>query len=287
MPTPSNLLPPETSIGPVALTVPDLDRSQHFYQDILGLQPGNPRGTILDMQAGVQPIVTLYVDPSAPPPPLHATGLYHMAIRVPSRLDFARTLRHLANSGWRIEGAADHGVSEALYLSDPDQNGIEIYHDRPRESWPRSSSGSIQMGTDPLDVDGVLGLLEKKGGEWNGMAPKTVMGHVHLKVSNIPSSVAFYCDVLGFELQQRYGSAAAFVSAGGYHHHIGMNTWESAAGPTSEPGSRGLRHFTIRLPDQASLEQALARVEAAGQPVQKDPQGYLLHDPAGNHILMI
>jgi len=181
-----------------------------------------------------------------------------------------------------LQGVADHGVSEALYLADPDGNGIEVYRDRPREAWP-IVNGRLHMGADPLDLDGVL--AEDGGGDGRGLAPGTVIGHVHLHVSRLADAERFYVDVLGFELMQRYGPSALFVSAGGYHHHIGLNTWAGVGAPPPPPGAIGLRHFVVKLPAEAARADVETRLRSARVPFDTTPEGVLVHDPAGHAIL--
>ena len=179
------------------------------------------------------------------------TGLYHFALLVPRRADLARWLAHAARDRVPLVGLSDHFVSEALYLSDPDGHGIEIYWDRPREVW--EGQVAARMTTLPLDVDDLLGELDDPGaGQFDGLPDDTVMGHVHLKVAAIPETVAFYRDLLGFGLMAQLGEQAAFLGAGGYHHHIGANTWESAGAAPPPPGTAALRHATIVLPDEAA-----------------------------------
>jgi catechol 2,3-dioxygenase len=183
-----------------------------------------------------------------------------------------------------MQGAADHGVSEALYLADVDGNGIEIYRDRPRGEWP-IVDGRLQMGADPIDFDDLLAAAdEKPASAGEGLAHGTVIGHVHLHVSRIADAQRFYVDVLGFELVQRYGPSALFVSAGGYHHHVGLNTWAGVGAPPPPPGAVGLRHFDVRLPGDAAVADVLVRVRAADVPIESVTGGFLVRDPAGNAI---
>ena len=280
------LIHPATRPGLVALTVPNLERSLEFYEHGLGLQVERYQmgHAILRPSAGRE-LLELVEKTDAVRPLGRRTGLYHMAILLPSRLDLARALRRLVQNRWPVQGAADHLVSEALYLSDPDGNGIEIYRDRPRDEWPYRE-GQIQMATDPLDIQGLQSELQDDRQPWSGLPSATVLGHVHLKVAGIPEAEAFYCRVLGFDLVTRYGPSAAFVSAGGYHHHIGLNTWESAGAPPPAPDSAGLRYFTLRLPDETELGKVTARIHQAGIALQETPQGLLVRDPSGNGIML-
>src|SRR5262245_52154530 len=221
-----------TAVGAVHLTSADLDRAIRFYQTRLGLTLHRRDTSTASLGAGPGTDDLLVLTESASARRFHGvTGLYHFAILVPTRLDLAQSLRRLVDSGTVMQGFADHGVSEAIYLADPDGNGIEIYRDRPREQWPFGSDGQLQMGTLPLDVERLLNDLGKEPIWWPGLPAGTKMGHVHLHVSHLESSEQFYVNVLGFNLMQRYGHAALFVSAGGYHHHVGLNTWAGVGSP--------------------------------------------------------
>lgn len=270
-------------MGLVSLTVADLTRSLLFYGDVLGLRPvERSAGSALLIAADETPLLRLVEQPGARPKPARAAGLYHFAILLPGRSDLARWLRHVLESGWPLQGWSDHGVSEAIYLADPDGNGIEIYRDRPRAEWPMAN-GDLQMVTDPLDAASLLALAD--GAEpWQAMPAGALMGHVHLHVASIPQAQAFYCEVLGFDLVQRYGPSALFVSAGGYHHHIGLNTWAGVGAPPAPAGSAGLRFFTIVIPDETSLASLVARVQQAGIAVTPRDGGWQLQDPSGNGI---
>ncbi|WP_119069648.1 VOC family protein [Aggregatilinea lenta] len=275
---------PGTHPGTVHLTVSDLARSLDFYRRALGLRVHHQDAGTATLGAGANDLLALVEQPGAQA--VHGvTGLYHFAILLPSRLDLARTLRHLAETRTPLQGFADHLVSEAIYLPDPDGNGIELYRDRPRDEWNWDGT-AVRMATDPLDVDGLLAELQGDDAPYEGMPPGTVMGHVHLHVSDLAVAQAFYCDVLGFDLITRYGDAALFVSAGGYHHHIGLNTWAGVGAPPPPPDAVGLRYFEIVLPDAPALAEVLARVEAARLPSAPHADGVLLHDPSRNGILL-
>jgi catechol 2,3-dioxygenase len=273
-----------TSMGAVHLTVADLDRSLEHYRRAVGLEVLEQGGGRARLGLADRELVVLVEAPGARPAS-GRTGLYHLALLVPSRVDLARWLAHAVRDRVPLVGLADHFVSEALYLSDPDQHGVEIYCDRPRELW--DGRVAARMTTQPLEVDDLLRELASPASEpFDGLAPGTVMGHVHLKVADIPTTVAFYRDVLGFELMARLGGSAAFFGAGGYHHHLGANTWESAGGPAPPPGSAALRHATIVLPDATARDQILARLAAAGLPARDSPAGPVCDDPSGNALLL-
>ena len=277
------MIDPATRIGAVHLTISDLRRSVRFYETHLGFTVHRRDDRIASLGAGGVDLVTLSQCETAPRV-RGTTGLYHFAILVPSRADLARALRRLAATGTVMQGAADHGVSEALYLADEDGNGIEIYRDRPRAQWP-VVDGELRMGADPIDLDALLadGAHTDSGA---GLPPGTVVGHVHLHVSRLDDARAFYVGVLGFELTQRYGPSALFVAAGGYHHHVGLNTWAGVGAPPPPPGAIGLKHFLVQLPDAAALDAVVGRVRAAGIVPKPLEGGWLIHDPAKNAILL-
>jgi catechol 2,3-dioxygenase len=277
-----SVIDPSTAVGAVHLTIADLARSLTYYQSSLGLAVHRQNDRTARLGAGGPDLLVLEQHEHARP--VHgATGLYHFALLVPSRADLARALRRLAATNTVLQGAADHGVSESLYLADPDGNGIEIYRDRPRDEWP-FPGGRLRMVTEPLDFES---LLAEAGPEQDRgpMPAGTKMGHVHLRVANLADAERFYVEVVGFELMQRFGPGALFVAAGGSHHPLGMNTWESAGAPAPPPGAIGLRHFELLVPDAAALSKVAARVEAAGIPAERVDGGRLsLRDPAGNAL---
>jgi catechol 2,3-dioxygenase len=237
-------LPTDAHIGSVTLRVSDLDRSLPFYLDTLGFVQRRREGARVELSAdGDRTLVTLVERTDATPRPRRATGLYHVAILVPSRAALGRSLRRLADQRWPLTGAADHLVSEALYLNDPDDLGIEIYRDRPRESW-RVSGGELAMATDPLDVEDVA---KETGAEapWTGLEAGTVIGHVHLHVAHLRDAEALYCDTIGFTTMVRRYPGALFVAAGGYHHHLGLNTWVGVGAPPPPMDAVGLERFTV------------------------------------------
>jgi len=269
-----------TTPGPVCLTVADIDASLAFYRSAIGLEVLERDEAVARVGAGARELLLLVEEPGARP--AHGfTGLYHFALLVPGRKELARWLAHAARERVPLTGLSDHYVSEAIYLNDPDAHGIEIYADRPRELW----EGKVgqRLTTIPLDVDDLLGELDDPQTEpFEQLADGTVMGHVHLKVKEIPATVAFYRDTLGFGLMAQLGAQAAFLSAGGYHHHLGANTWESAGAPPPPAGTAALRHATIVVPDAAERDRLLGRAADGGYEVDDST----VRDPSGNALVV-
>ena len=277
---------PDTRIGSVHLTVRDLSRSRDFYERVLGLRVSERESGSLALSAAGGPVlIELHGDSKAPPLDPRATGLFHQALLMPTRRDLALALGRLAQTRWPLSGASDHLVSEALYLSDPDGNGIEIYRDRPREQWPRRS-GTIEMATLPLDLDDLLGELSAGEAIADGAPAGTTIGHVHLQVAELRDIGAFYSGVLGFDVIVRTYPGALFVSAGGYHHHVGLNTWHSAGSPPPPAGTVGLRYYEVLVPDANELNRVLARIAAADIAVEVNEAGAFVRDPSGNGVLL-
>jgi len=216
------------------LRVASLRRSQGFYAGVLGLhvEPGKSGTLALRAAANGPGLLTLVESPGVPAAPEDAAGLFHLALLVPDRRSLALILRRLAETGWPIEGLSDHGVSEAIYLSDPDGNGLEIYADWPRVQWPQQD-GKLAMFTRHLDVDRLL--AEAPGKTSAGLPPGTRLGHVHLRVTNLAEAERFYAGELGLDVTVREYPGALFFAADGYHHHIGANTWHVRAGRPSTP----------------------------------------------------
>ncbi len=271
---------PATTLGAVHLTVADLGRSAAYYRSAIGLEVRSDGDGTASLGAGDRDLVVLVEEPGASSGAGY-TGLYHLALLLPERADLARWLAHAARDRVPLSGLSDHYVSEAIYLSDPDGHGIEIYRDRPRDVWEGQVSG--RMTTLPLDTESLLGELDDPASDpFDGMPAGTVMGHVHLKASSIPETLAFWRDRVGFALMAEYGSQAAFLAAGGYHHHLGANTWESAGAGKPPAGTAALRHGTIVLPDATERDRVLARVGS-----HRDTEaGPLIEDPSGNAFVL-
>ena len=277
---PRATLAPETRLGAVELTVTDLERSLAFYERALGLRVHARRDGRAALGAGGQDLLVLVADPDARRAGRHA-GLYHFALLHSSRLELARAALRLAATRTPVDGASDHGISEAIYLQDPDRNGIELAADRPRAHWP--DLADLGGGPRPLDLHGLLAVAGDAPPEQAD--PGLVLGHVHLHVGDLEAALRFYRDVLGFELMTRLPSAL-FVAAGGYHHHVGLNTWRGEGVPPAPDGVVGLRRFTVVLADAGEVAAVRARLEAAGAEATDHGDGVLTRDPAGNRILL-
>jgi len=278
-----SVIHPDTRLGYVHLTVSDLERSLAFYQRSLGFQLHRREAETAYLGAGGRDLLVLTERPGAIRV-LRRTGLYHFAILVPSRLALAQSLQNLIETEAKLDGGADHLVSEALYLSDPDGNGIEIYRDFPRSAW-EYENGMPRMATEPFDFQGVLRELENNPRPWAGLHPDTVLGHMHLHVARLPEAVAFYETVLGFDLVAVIQGSAAFLSAGGYHHHLGVNTWNGVGASPPPPDAVGLRYFTVQLPNEKEQAELLARLGNAGVPIEKREHGLFVSDPSQNGIV--
>ena len=295
---------PDTQMGPVALRVASLERSADFYENVLGFRPvahapgtaarpglrpdaGRPvaqkEGTLVLGSEDGNPLLTLLERPGAPPMPRRASGLYHFAILLPTRADLGRALRRLADAGIEI-GSADHLVSEALYISDLDGNGIEIYRDRPRAGWQWNGS-TVRMAPDPLDLQGRLAEAAREPKPGTGLPAGTRVGHVHLQVSDISLALAFYQGLLGFELTAQM-QGAAFISAGKYHHHLGLNTWQSRGAPPAPDGTAGLHSLVIEVPNTAEQARLAKRLTDAGLTVTQHDADVSVRDPWNNEVVL-
>jgi catechol 2,3-dioxygenase len=293
MPTELPPIDPSLRIGAVELAVSDLSRSADFYERVLGL-PLISRGVdgALLGPDREHPLLTLTALAGPTPVTPGSTGLFHVAWLHPSRAALAETVRRVVGERWLLDGASDHGVSEALYLSDPDGLGIEIYVDRPRELWDKPADGhGVKMVTLPLDLDD---LLAESAEASAAMGAGTAIGHVHLKVADVPRAVAFYRDALGLDEQAQLPSAG-FLSAGGYHHHIGVNSWHSQSGRPAPDSAPGLRRVDVELSDTEALDELerrlveIGRNEAGGggdpAPVREHEGRLAVHDPDGHALV--
>ena len=276
-------LPADARLGAIRLRVADVERLTRFYEQAIGLQVVED-GLVTALGVDGRALVELEAAPDAPPRPSHTTGLFHLAILVPSRADLGLALRRVAAAGWRLSGASDHLVSEALYLSDPEGNGIELYRDRPRAEWP-VVGGALQMDTLPLDLGSLLSEVDEANGADAGMPAGTTLGHVHLQVSDLTAAEHFWADALGLDVTVRGYPGALFVSAGGYHHHVGLNTWAGDGAPPPPDGALGLDRFEVVLPDAGAVSDAGERLAATGA-VELVQGGVLTADSSGNGLLV-
>ena len=268
------MLPPTLRLGAVHLTVSGVDRSIAFYEEVIGLRLHRHEGAVAAMGVGEEDLLVLYEEPGVRRAGRHA-GLYHYALLFRSREELARAVLRLAATKTPIQGASDHGTHEAIYLPDPDGNGIELAADRSREAWPQPLE--YAGGPYPLDLDGLLSTI---AGEKAQAGSGLRIGHVHLHVGDLDRGLDFYRDVLGFELMTLMPGAAAFVSAGGYHHHLGFNVWRGEGVPPAPAGRVGLRHWTVVLDDPADLAAVRERVRAVGVEVEEgEGGGFFVRDP--------
>ena len=278
-------LPVTLRLGPVHLTVTDLDRSIAFYEGALGSKLHRREDGVAAMGVGGEDLILLHEEPEARRAGHHA-GLYHYALLYPSREELARAAVRLAETQTPVQGASDHGTHEAVYLPDPDGNGIELYADRPREAWPDLANPDWGGGPKPLDTGALLATVAGEGPRSEAGAGLAV-GHVHLHVGDLDRGVAFYRDVLGFDLAMFFPGQAAFVSAGGYHHHLGFNTWRGEGVGPAPAGRVGLRHWTVVLDDPKEVAAVRERVEAAGIEAQEAEGGFLARDPWGIAVVFV
>ena len=279
-------LHPAVEVGTVTLKVANLERSLKFYTQVIGLEVFKQDEHTAVLGAGNRPILLLEEVAGATRLARNVTALYHAAILFPSRVSLAIKIYQLVRMNYPF-GYGDHLVSEAFYLDDPDGNGLELYQDRPRSTW-KWQNGSVQMASDPVDMDSLFAEIKPDDPALNNPAAPagTKLGHMHLRVGNISKARAFYHDVLGFDMVAEMPSAL-FMSAGGYHHHIGMNVWESNGGKPTPENSAGLREFSISLPDPAELDRLTKQIETAGIPVERNGDSALVLDPFQTRIKLV
>lgn len=271
----------DVRIGMVTLSVSNLARSVSFYQEVLGLKVLEQTKTEALLGSEELSLLQLIVNPNAIAKPPRTTGLYHFAILVPIREDLGSFLRHAVENRYPLDGAADHLFSEAIYLRDPEGNGIEVYADRPRSKWTYDENGEVRSATDPLDADDLLRISEDR--PWQGIPLGTVMGHIHLHVAHIPETERFYCNVLGLDPMIHMQNHALFVAAGGYHHHIGLNVWNGVGAAKPPEDSVGLVVYELGVLEK-DWEALMDRLQSASVYMEKRDQGIVVQDPAGNRI---
>jgi catechol 2,3-dioxygenase len=281
----SYTIDPATTVGKVALAVANLDKMIRFYEQVMGLDVLEHDANSAELGVDSESILRLESRPNGQQHP-NATGLYHLAILLPTRADLGQWLRHFVEStGRMIDGASDHLVSEALYQRDTEGNGLEIYRDRSRAEWNYEDDGRVVMGGLALDLPALVADGHKE--PFTKMPSGTTLGHVHLQVSSIEQTVQFYTEVLGLGYMTGYGDSAAFMSAGGYHHHLGANTWHSQGALPPPEGSLGLLYYTIVLPDTAVRDTLLTCLETHNIATESQNGDPLVRDPSGNSVLLI
>ncbi|GEO13712.1 glyoxalase [Microvirga aerophila] len=268
-------------IGTVALTVRDLDAVSRFYQQVIGLTPVESRPGLARLGVGETVLLELRHDPAAPVASPRAARLFHTAFLVPSRTGLAQWLLHAAELGVPLQGASDHLVSEAIYLADPEGNGIEVYWDRPSETWTWRD-GMVEMATLALDLDGLAATARTR--DWSGLPSGSCIGHVHLQVGALEPAEGFYAGLLGLEVVCRY-PGATFLGSGGYHHHIGTNIWNSSGAPVRTGPTTGLADVEI-VTDAGTLDTVRSRLS----PEQSTELGQTrlpLRDPWGTSVTLV
>lgn len=272
--------------GAVSLRVRDLDRVADYYRALLGLDVLDRTRESIALGAGGVALLHLNARPGAPYEPPNQAGLFHTAFLMPTRSDLARWVMHVAAARIPVTGASDHSVSEAIYLDDPEGNGIEVYSDRPREQW-QWSNGVVTMGTHRLDVDALLMLARADGVRYQGAPAGLRVGHVHLRVGDIPRGRGFYRETVGLD-PTRERAGAAFLSSGGYHHHVAINTWQSAGAGARDLQRTGLDWFSLTVTDPALLDAQAARLERAGARVRPlEGGGIAAADPWGTTLRLV
>lgn len=272
----------DTFVGHVKIKVGNLERSLKYYQEVIGFKILEQTETTAKLTTdGKTSLLSIEQPENVVPKQGRTTGLYHFALLLPHRSDLANIVNHFNENGIRI-GSADHHVSEALYLADPDGNEIEIYVDRAPAVWDWNN-GEVAMAVDPLNFEDFL-ANGKQGQPWEGLPIGTVMGHIHLHVSELKKTEEFYTKGLGFEVVNRYGTQALFISTGKYHHHIGLNTWNGVGAPPPPANSFGLESFILTLPNEDVLNKVVSNLKNFGAPVIEENDRFVTQDPSGNRI---
>ncbi|KZE64329.1 hypothetical protein AWM68_14685 [Fictibacillus phosphorivorans] len=275
----------DTHIGSVTLKVRNLEKSVRFYTETIGLRLLTKSQSVAELTAdGKTPLIILEGNSALQQRPVKSAGLYHLALLVPTRKDLANILYHFIETNTQLLGASDHKFSEAIYLQDPENNGIEVYRDVDRTEWVRDERGKLPAVSEPLDVQGLLN--ERETNAWNGIPQNTVMGHVHLNVVSVQEAEHFYVNVLGFEEQTRMAHHALFISAGGYHHHIALNIWNGPNTVAAPDDATGLLQYEIIVPGKQELQKLISALEQDEIPYIVEGDRISLKDPAGNGVVI-
>ncbi|WP_240377950.1 VOC family protein [Bacillus piscicola] len=273
---------PNTFVNHVRIKVSNLERSLTYYQEMIGFSILEQTETTAKLTADGKTNILSLEQPAEPSPKQpNTTGLYHFAILLPHRSDLANIVQHFIEKNVRL-GSSDHLVSEALYLTDPDGNVMEVYTDRDPASW-QWNNGEVAMTVDPLDFRDLLSEVKQEE-SWQGLPAGTIMGHIHLHVSELQQTEEFYTKGLGFEVVNRFGDQALFISTGSYHHHIALNTWMGIGAPAPAKNSVGLEFYTLILPNEKSREKVAENLEKIGASVTEEKGTFITSDPSGNRI---
>lgn len=273
---------PTTFVGHVKIKVADLERSLKFYQEMIGFSILEKTETTAKLTTdGKTSILSLEQPENVTPKQRGTTGLYHFAILLPEKKDLANIVVHLAKNGIRI-GSSDHLVSEAIYIQDPDDNGIEIYIDRDPSVWQWNGE-EVAMTVDPLDFETLL-MYHDQNQSWTKLPENTVMGHIHLHVSELVKTEQFYVEGLGFDVVNRYGTQALFISSDKYHHHIGLNTWNGIGAPQPAENSVGLKSYTLIYANEKAVQDTISNLQKIGATVSEEDGKVITYDPSGNRI---
>ncbi|QFT88115.1 Catechol-2,3-dioxygenase [Bacillus sp. THAF10] len=276
---------PATFVGEVYLQIQNLRRSIEFYTNVIGFRLLMETETKATFTAdGTTPILSVEQREDFQPKQPRTTGLYHFALLLPSREDLGSMLQHFVSNNIRLQGASDHLVSEALYLSDPDGNGIEIYCDRSASTWTWKGE-EVEMASVALDAESLL--EEGSKSKWSGLPEKTIMGHIHLHVSDLTAAETFYTELLGFAVVTRYGGQALFISTEKYHHHIGLNTWNGVGAPKAQANSIGLGWYTLVYPSEGEKQAVVSALREQNIPIEEENGAFFTTDPSGNKIRLV
>ncbi|MGH2318928.1 VOC family protein [Planococcus sp. SE5232] len=275
---------PVTYVGEVGLKVMDLKKMKQFYQEIIGFDVISEEQNYVELGSGGKVLVKLEAVEGVTPKQGRYAGLYHFAILLPTREDLGKILVHLHQQGIQL-GSSDHLVSEALYLSDPEGNGIEIYRDREPEQW-NWSNDEVSMTVDPINAQGLVEAAQSSSEPWKGMPETTVMGHIHLHVSNLVEARDFYVEALGFEVVSSLGGQALFLADQKYHHHIGMNVWNGTGIPALPEKEAGLHYYTLIMEEEKRKELG-KKLQAMGTEIVEQDNYWEVKDPSGNAIRLL
>lgn len=271
-------------VGRAHLVVRDLETMAGFYEQALGLKRFEQSASGVELGAGDRVLLTLTTRGDAAPAPRNAAGLFHNAFLMPDRAELAHWLAHAAHLGLQFDGASDHLVSEAIYLSDPEGNGIEVYRDRKPTEWTYHADGTVEMATNRLDLQALYDTAAKT--PWAGMSPEAALGHIHLQVGSVPEADRFYEGVLGLKKMASY-PGASFFAAGDYHHHVAANVWNSRNAPARTTAMAGLQDYTLAFNDKQTLDKVLATLEGLEIRVDRSAEGHRLTDPWGIGITLV